>query len=133
MRNCVHHISAARAPPLAFQIHCCDFTDGERKLGRTVRLYLSHSLPKASRGDSVAEATTCSLQRVLEHMVTHKRSVQLSADLCEMAETRYHSTFGSIEQLLESVLSELLRDDPAKLNQAETQLVEQRLRDLGYL
>jgi hypothetical protein len=66
-------------------------------------------------------------------MVTQKRSVQLSADLCELAETRYQSTFGSVEQLLESVLTELLRDDAAKLNQAETQLVEQRLRDLGYL
>ena len=62
-----------------------------------------------------------------------KRSVQLSADLCESAEQRYRSAFGNIEQLLEAALTELLRDDAAKLNHQETQLVEQRLRDLGYL
>jgi hypothetical protein len=95
--------------------------------------YTEPFIAQASRGDSVADATTCFLQRVLEHKVTQKRSVQLSADLCELAETRYQSTFGSIEQLLESVLSELLRDDATRLDQAETQLVEQRLRDLGYL
>ena len=95
--------------------------------------YTEPFIAQASRGDSLADATTCFLQRVLEPMVTQKRSVQLSADLCELAETRYQSTFGSIEQLLESVLSELLRDDATRLDQAETQLVEQRLRDLGYL
>jgi hypothetical protein len=101
--------------------------------GQEVFGYTEPFIAQASRGDSLSDATTCSLQRVLEHIVTQKRNVQLSADLCELAETRYHSTFGSIEQLLESVLSELLRDDAAKLTQAETQLVEQRLRDLGYL
>ena len=95
--------------------------------------YTEPFIAQASRGDSLSDATTCFLHRVLEHMVTQKRNVQLSARLCELAETRYQSTFGSVEQLLESVLTELLRDDAAKLNQAETQLVEQRLRDLGYL
>jgi len=65
--------------------------------------------------------------------MTQKRSMQLSAALCDAAERRFGSDFGSIEQLLESVLSELLRDDALTLHQAETQLVEQRLRDLGYL
>ena len=65
--------------------------------------------------------------------MTQKRSMQLSAALCDAAERRFGSAFGSIEQLLESVLSELLRDDALTLHQAETQLVEQRLRDLGYL
>ena len=65
--------------------------------------------------------------------MTQKRSMQLSAALCDAAERRFGSAFGSIEQLLESVLTELLRDDALTLHQAETQLVEQRLRDLGYL
>ena len=95
--------------------------------------YTEPFIVQASRGDSLSDVTTFFSQRVLEHMVTQKRNVQLSANLCELAETRYQSTFGSIEQLLESVLSELLRDDAAKLNQAELQIVEQRLRDLGYL
>lgn len=65
--------------------------------------------------------------------MTQKRSMQLSAALCDAAERRFGSAFGSIEQLLESVLTELLRDDALTLHQAETQLVDQRLRDLGYL
>ena len=65
--------------------------------------------------------------------MTQKRSMQLSAALCDAAERRFASAFGSIEQLLESVLTELLRDDALTLHQAETQLVEQRLRDLGYI
>lgn len=62
-----------------------------------------------------------------------KRMVELPADLCHTAAQRFGSAFGSIEQLLELVLTELLRDDAMTLHQAETQLVEQRLRDLGYL
>jgi hypothetical protein len=65
--------------------------------------------------------------------MTQKRSMQLSAALCDAAERRFGSAFASIERLLESVLTELLRDDALTLHQAETQLVEQRLRDLGYL
>jgi AAA+ superfamily predicted ATPase len=65
--------------------------------------------------------------------LTQKRSVQLSDDLCVAAERRYQNVFGNIEQLLEAVLTELVRDEAAKLDEAEQQLVQQRLRELGYL
>jgi hypothetical protein len=65
--------------------------------------------------------------------LTQKRSVQLSDELCVAAERRYAAVFGNIEQLLEAVLTELVRDEAAKLDEAEQELVQQRLRELGYL
>jgi hypothetical protein len=46
---------------------------------------------------------------------------------------RAEKKFGSLEQLLEYVLRDLLRDDDARRDEAEQRMVEQRLRDLGYL
>jgi len=46
---------------------------------------------------------------------------------------RAEKKFGSLEQLLESVLRDLLRDDDAQMGEAEQRLIEHRLRDLGYL
>jgi len=62
-----------------------------------------------------------------------KRSVKLSVDLCAAAEQRYRDVFQDIEQLLEAVLTELVHDGAAKLDKAEQALVQQRLRELGYL
>jgi hypothetical protein len=46
---------------------------------------------------------------------------------------RAEEKFGSLDQLLEYVLRDLLRDDDAQTHKAEERAVEQRLRDLGYL
>jgi len=61
--------------------------------------------------------------------LTDMCTVSLPADLCMRAEKK----FGSLEQLLEYVLRDLLRDDDARRDEAEQRMVEQRLRDLGYL
>jgi hypothetical protein len=61
------------------------------------------------------------------------RSLQLPATLCERAEQRFGARFGSVEQLLTFVLQELLRDDAAQMDQAEQRIIEQRLKDLGYI
>ena len=61
------------------------------------------------------------------------RSVNLPIALCEQAEKKFGSRFGSIEQLVEYVLRELLRDDAARADEKEQLLIEQRLRDLGYV
>ena len=61
------------------------------------------------------------------------RTVNLPAELCAQAEKRFGSKFGSLEQLLEYVLRDLLRDDATRADEREQHLVEQRLRDLGYL
>lgn len=65
--------------------------------------------------------------------MTETREVRLPADLCLAAEKKFGQTFGSIDDLLAFVLRELLRDDSARFDQAEERMIEDRLRDLGYL
>lgn len=65
--------------------------------------------------------------------MTELREVKLSAELCAAAEKKFAHTFRSLEELLTFVLRDLLRDDAAKADQADHELVEQRLRELGYL
>jgi hypothetical protein len=66
-------------------------------------------------------------------MASELREVRLPAELCSEAERRYAARFGDLEQLLTFLLRELLRDDAAQMDQAEQGVVEQRLRDLGYI
>lgn len=61
------------------------------------------------------------------------RTIQLPADLCVDAEKKFSSAFGGIEELLAFVLRDLLRDDARAADEAEQRLVEERLRELGYL
>jgi hypothetical protein len=65
--------------------------------------------------------------------MTDKRQVSLPEELCAAAEQRFGAQFQSVEPLLEFVLQELLRDDAEKLDQKEKEILEQRLRDLGYI
>jgi hypothetical protein len=60
------------------------------------------------------------------------RSIQLPASLCEAAERRFAARFGALEELLIFVLSELARDD-AHMAEAEQRIIEQRLKELGYI
>lgn len=60
------------------------------------------------------------------------RSVQLPEHLCAEAEKRWGGRFASLESLLTSLLQELSRDE-TQLDRAEEKIIEQRLRDLGYL
>lgn len=66
-------------------------------------------------------------------MSDNLREVRLPAQLCNDAERRFAARFGNLEQLLTFVLGELLRDDAAKMDQTEQRIIEERLRDLGYL
>jgi hypothetical protein len=61
------------------------------------------------------------------------RDVQLPADLCAAAEKKFGHTFGNLQELLTFILRDLSRDDASHLDQAEQRLVEERLRELGYL
>jgi len=64
---------------------------------------------------------------------TAKRQVSLPEELCISAEQRYGAQFATVESLLEFVLRELVCDDAEKLDQKEKAILEQRLRDLGYI
>jgi hypothetical protein len=61
------------------------------------------------------------------------RTIQLPADLCEAAEKKFSGRFGSVEELLEVTLRELLRDGALKMDEHEQQIIEERLRALGYV
>lgn len=65
--------------------------------------------------------------------MTQMRTVQIPEDLCAAAEKRFGRVFGSLEELLAFVLRDLSRDEAARSDQAEQRLVEERLRELGYL
>ena len=66
-------------------------------------------------------------------MTDEMRDIRLPADLCAAAEKRFGQTFASVEELLTAVLRDLASDDVSAFDQAEQRLVEQRLRELGYL
>ena len=61
------------------------------------------------------------------------RSVRLPEELCEKAEQWMGSRFGSLESLITFVLQEIITDEGTKMDQEEEEMVQQRLRDLGYI
>ncbi|HVO59516.1 MAG TPA: hypothetical protein VMT53_01205 [Terriglobales bacterium] len=61
------------------------------------------------------------------------RTVRLPESLCAAAEKGWGARFGSIDDLLIFLLQELNQDQGKRMDKAEEQAVEQRLRDLGYI
>lgn len=66
-------------------------------------------------------------------MASEVREVHLPANLCREAERRFAERFGSLEELLTFILREMLSDRAALMDQAEQRVIEQRLKDLGYI
>jgi hypothetical protein len=66
-------------------------------------------------------------------MTTAMREVSLPADLCQAVEQRFGEQFTNLEECLVFVLGELVRDDARKLDQRDQQMIEDRLRALGYI
>jgi hypothetical protein len=64
--------------------------------------------------------------------MTVRRKVSLPEEVCAAVEQRFGARFQSLESLLEFVLREIVRDDAEVLDRAEQQIIEKRLRDLGY-
>ncbi len=65
--------------------------------------------------------------------MTEMRDVRLPAELCAAAEKKFVGSFSTVEDLLTFVLRDLVRDKASEMDQSEQKLIEQRLRDLGYL
>ena len=65
--------------------------------------------------------------------MTEFRTVRLPSDLCGAVEDKFAHLFGSVEELLAFILRDLIRDDATKADQAEERLIEERLKELGYL
>jgi hypothetical protein len=66
-------------------------------------------------------------------IMTQIREVRLPEELCEAAEKKFAQKFSSIEELLTFVLTDLLRDEASQLDHAEQRIIEERLRELGYI
>lgn len=61
------------------------------------------------------------------------REVRLPSDLCETAEQHFARRFGTLENFLTHVLEELVRDDASVMDSEEQRIIEERLKDLGYV
>ena len=66
-------------------------------------------------------------------MMTQYRTVNLPEDLCAAAEKFATGRFESVEALIRFLLQEIVKDDGRKFDLAEEQMIEQRLKDLGYI
>ena len=66
-------------------------------------------------------------------MIAQYRMVSLPDDLCAEAEKRLASQFANLEALLTFLLQEIVQDDANKFDRAEREIIEQRLKDLGYI
>ncbi|HSS98210.1 MAG TPA: hypothetical protein VLK33_14315 [Terriglobales bacterium] len=65
--------------------------------------------------------------------MTATREVKLPEDLCKKVEQLYEKQFGGLDQFLTFVLEELSRDSASRADKAEQQIIEERLKDLGYV
>jgi len=61
------------------------------------------------------------------------RSICLPEELCRAAELRFADRFSSVDELVANLLQELLRDDASKMDEHELEIIEHRLRGLGYV
>lgn len=61
------------------------------------------------------------------------REIRLPLDLCHAAEEKFRDSFSSLEQLLTFLLQELIEADTVALDRADQAVVEERLRELGYI
>jgi len=61
------------------------------------------------------------------------RKIALPEQLCRAAEEKFSQRFGTLEELLTATLNELLRDDALRMDEREQQIIEARLKALGYV
>lgn len=66
-------------------------------------------------------------------MMDTTRTIHLPEELCAAAEKKFAHRFGTLDECVAALLHELLREDAVSLDHKEQQIVEQRLRGLGYI
>lgn len=62
-----------------------------------------------------------------------KRNIVLPEELCVRAEQKFGPRFGSLDEFLCAVMTELLRDEAAAMDEREQKIIEERLKGLGYI
>ena len=61
------------------------------------------------------------------------RTVNLPEDLCATAERMYSNRFSGLEALIVFLLEEITRQDATRLDEEEKRIIEERLKELGYI
>jgi hypothetical protein len=61
------------------------------------------------------------------------RTICLPEALCRSAEQKFSARFGRVEELVAALLTELLRDEALAMDEREQQIIEERLKGLGYV
>ncbi len=61
------------------------------------------------------------------------RTITLPEDMCGALEQKFGSRFGSFDEFVASTLGQLLRDDALLMDAREQQIIEDRLKGLGYI
>lgn len=61
------------------------------------------------------------------------RNIAVPEELCRTLEQEFGNRYSSVEELVLSLLQEVLRDDAVKMDEAEQHIIEARLRGLGYV
>jgi len=61
------------------------------------------------------------------------RAVQLPEELCRDVESWLRGRFDNLESLLSFLLQEIVKDESSKLDLREEEIIQQRLKDLGYI
>jgi hypothetical protein len=65
--------------------------------------------------------------------MTKTRCISLPEELCEKAERAFAHRFANLEEFLTVIMTDLLRDDGLQMDKREQEIVEQRLKSLGYV
>ena len=76
----------------------------------------------------------CTIRINMGNEINSARELRLPEHLCEAAEQLIKGTrFKSVEEFLSFVLQELISRNSAQSEAEERKVIEERLRDLGYL
>jgi len=61
------------------------------------------------------------------------RTISLPEELCSAAERKFLHRFGSLEELVKTLLREMVRDEAMVMDEQEQRILEERLKGLGYI
>ena len=61
------------------------------------------------------------------------RTIAIPEELCQAAEQRFGGEFGTLDGLVTELLRRLLSENAAMMDQQEQSIIEERLKNLGYV
>jgi hypothetical protein len=81
----------------------------------------------------VGESGTGFSKNSVQLIMNEMRKIILPEELCRAAEGKFSHRFGTLEEFLTATLNELIRDDARRMDEQEQQIIEARLKALGYV